>query len=121
VRVTVDHQGVHEDFDEALDHAVTAANLLDTIAFLCAKSCQLAAQTGEREEWRDHADYTAFCLSRLAQTRVLAHDFMDAATTIARRRIGTDEELSAEEFVVALTLTAAFSERVLERVPQSVR
>ena len=30
-----------------------------TISFLCAKSCQLAAQTGERQEWREHADYTA--------------------------------------------------------------
>ncbi len=107
-----------EEQDAALDHAITAANLLDTIAFLCAKSCQLAAQTGERDEWGEHADYTALCLSRLAQTRVLARDFMETATAMARRRIGADDELTALEYVDALTLTGAFAERVLSRMPR---
>jgi hypothetical protein len=107
-----------DEHDEDLEHAITAANLLDTIAFLCAKSCQLAAQTGELDEWRGHADYTAVCLSRLAQTRVLAKDFMETATAMARRRIGADEQLTALEYVDALTLTGGFSERVLARMPR---
>ena len=109
-----------DERDEALDHAITAANLLDTTAYLCARSCQLAAQTGELAEWRDHADYTAVCLSRLTQTRVMARDFMDTAATMARRRIGDDDVLSAEEYVQALTLTQDYAARVLARMPQVV-
>jgi hypothetical protein len=109
--------GVEHHHDEALDPEVTAANLLDTIAFLCAKSCHLAAQTGQAGEWREHADYTALCLSRLTQTRLLARDFMQSATAMARRRIGADQELSAAEYVEALRLAGAFGDRVLARMP----
>lgn len=103
--------------DEQLEEAVTAANLLDTIAHLCARSCQLAATTGDRAEWIGHADYTAYCIAQVAQVRPLARDFMETAARIARRRIGADVELTAEQFVRALMLTDDYAAHVLARVP----
>jgi hypothetical protein len=64
------------DDADPLAAAITAANLLDTTVFLCAKACELAAQTGSTDEWEQHADYVAACLMRPSQTRVLARDFM---------------------------------------------
>lgn len=98
---------------DPLDRAITAANLLDTTVYLCAKACELAAQTGTREEWEQHADYVAACLSRPVQTRLLARDFMAVAAANARRRIGAGDELDGAQYVVALQLVAAFEQRVL--------
>jgi hypothetical protein len=103
--------------DAALEQAITAASLLDTIVFLCAKACELAAQADARDEWEQHADYVALCLSRPAQTRLLARDFMAVVSTNARRRVGADFEGTAAEFVVALELVGEFEARVLERMP----
>lgn len=104
------------DDEDPLARAITAANLLDTTVYLCAKACELAAQTGATEEWGQHADYVAVCLSRPVQTRVLARDFMAVAATNARRRIGGDSDLGGEQYVAALRLVAAFEERVLARM-----
>ena len=106
--------------EEALEQAITAASLLDTIVFLCAKACELAAQADAREEFEQHADYVALCLSRPAQTRALAVDFMAVVAANARRRVGADFEGTAEDFVVALRLVAAFEARVLDRMPAAV-
>lgn len=114
------HDPGEEEDDAALEQAITAASLLDTIVFLCAKACELAAETGAREEWEQHADYVALCLSRPAQTRALARDFMTVVAANARRRVGADFEGTAEEFVVALRLVADFEARVLERMPEPV-
>ncbi|MCW3011685.1 MAG: hypothetical protein JWO90_2089 [Solirubrobacterales bacterium] len=104
------------DDTDPLAAAITAANLLDTTVFLCAKACELAAQTGSTEEWEQHADYVAACLSRPVQTRVMARDFMAVAADNARRRIGADDELAGEQYVSALRLVAAFQDRVLTRM-----
>lgn len=104
-----------EDVDP-LARAITAANLLDTTVYLCAKACELAAQTGAKEEWEQHADYVATCLSRPVQTRVMARDFMAVASMNARRRIGSDDDLGQEQYVVALRLVEDFEERVLARM-----
>lgn len=106
-----------EHDEQDLEEAVTAANLLDTIAHLCARSCQLAAVTGDTTELAAHAEHTASCIGQLAQTRHLARDVMDTAARMARRRIGADAELTAEQFVRALTLTGEYADRVLARVP----
>ena len=115
-----DHDPADELDDVALEQAMTAASLLDTIVFLCAKACELAAQADAREEWEQHADYVALCLSRLAQTRALAVDFMTVVAANARRRVGADFEGTADEFVVALRLVARFEARVLGRIPACV-
>lgn len=104
------------DDADPLERAITAANLLDTTVYLCAKACELAAQTGSTEEWGQHADYVAMCLSRPVQTRVLAVDFMAVAAINARRRIGADTQLGGEQYVTALRLVEAFEERVLARM-----
>lgn len=104
------------DDDEVLRVGATA-DLLDTLASLCALSCQAAATTGDAGEWTGQADYTAYCLSCLAQTREVAAQMVDAAAQIARCRIGEGVELDADQFLHALTLTADFAERVLERMP----
>ncbi len=106
-----------QDHDAALEQAITAASLLDTIVFLCAKACELAAQADARDEWEQHADYVALCLSRPAQTRMLARDFMAVVSANARRRVGADFDGTSEEFVVALRLVGDFEARVLERMP----
>jgi hypothetical protein len=103
--------------DAALEQAITAASLLDTIVYLCAKACELAAQADARDEWEQHADYVALCLSRPAQTRMLARDFMAVVSANARRRVGADFDGTSEEFVVALRLVGDFEARVLERMP----
>ncbi len=113
-----EHDDAREDPDDAaIEQAITAASLLDTIVFLCAKACELAAQADAREEWDQHAEYVALCLSRPAQTRALARDFMSVVAANARRRVGADFEGTAEEFVVALRLVGEFEARVLERMP----
>ena len=103
--------------DAALEQAIAAASLLDTIVYLCAKACELAAQADARDEWEQHADYVALCLSRPALTRSLAREFMAVVSANARRRVGADFEGTAAEFVVALELVGAFEARVLERMP----
>ena len=105
-----------EPDDAAIEHAVSAASLLDTIVFLCAKACELAAQADAREEWEQHAEYVALCLSRPTQTRALARDFMAVVAANARRRVGADFEGTAEEFVAALRLVGEFEARVLDRM-----
>ncbi len=116
-----EHDDPGEVQDEAaLEHAISAAGLLDTIVFLCAKACELAAQADARAEWEQHADYVALCLSRPAQTRALARDFMAVVAASARRRVGADFEGTAAEFVVALRLVAEFEARVLARMPAPV-
>jgi hypothetical protein len=114
------HDPDEEDDGAALEQAITAAGLLDTIVFLCAKACELAAQADAREEWEQHADYVALCLSRPAQTRALAVDFMAVVAANARRRVGADFEGTADEFVVALRLVGEFEARVLDRMPAAV-
>ncbi len=103
---------------DPLAAAITAANLLDTTVYLCAKACELAAQTGTQEEWEQHADYVASCLSRPVQTRLLARDFMAVAAANARRRIGGDEGLDGEQYVAALRLVGPFEQRVLARMAE---
>jgi len=115
-----DHDDATQEEGDVLEQAITAASLLDTIVFLCAKACELAAQADAREEFEQHADYVALCLARPAQTRALARDFMAVVSANARRRVGADFEGSAEEFVVALRLVAAFEARVLDRMPAAV-
>lgn len=106
------------DDADPLAAAITAANLLDTTVYLCAKACELAAQTGGTEEWEQHADYVASCLARPQQTRVLAKDFMAVAAANARRRIGADQGLDGQQYVAALQLVQAFEERVLGRMAE---
>ena len=116
-----EHDDPGEEYeDAALEGAISAASLLDTIVFLCAKACELAAQADAREEWEQHADYVALCLSRPAQTRALAVDFMAVVAANARRRVGADFEGTAGEFVAALRLVGEFEARVLERMPAAV-
>jgi len=102
--------------DKVLEQAITAASLLDTIVFLCAKACELAAHADAREEFDQHADYVALCLAGPAQTRAMARDVMAVVAANARRRVGADFDGTAEEFVVALRLVAEFEARVLERM-----
>jgi hypothetical protein len=109
-----------EPDDAAIEHAVSTASLLDTIVFLCAKACELAAQADAREEWEQHAEYVALCLSRPTQTRALARDFMAVVAANARRRVGADFEGTAEEFVAALRLVGEFEARVLDGMPAVV-
>lgn len=107
-----------DDFDaDDAERVGATAELLDTLATLCALSCQSAVTTGDTAEWTGQADYTAYCLSCLAPTRDVAERMMDAAAQIARCRIGDGVELDADEFLHALTLTADYAERVLARMP----
>ncbi len=116
-----EHDDSGEEYeDAALEQAISAASLLDTIVFLCAKACELAAQADARAEWEQHADYVALCLSRPAQTRALAVDVMAVVAANARRRIGADFEGPGDEFVVALRLVGEFEARVLGRMPAAV-
>lgn len=103
--------------DAALDRAVTAVHLLETTEHLCARSCALAAQTGSLEELRMHAEFVADCITRPAQTRAMARDFMLLAARGARRRLGADEDLDPLQYVAALELVATFEEHVLAHVP----
>ncbi len=116
-----EHDDPGEEHDDAaLEQAFSAATLLDSIVFLCAKACELASQADAREEFDQHADYVALCLSRPAQTRAMARDVMAVVAANARRRVGADFEGTAEQFVVALRLVAEFEERVLARMPVPV-
>jgi hypothetical protein len=97
--------------EEELPDAITAVNLLETTVFLMAHTAVLVAQTGDREELRRHADFTADCIARPRQTRALARDFLALAAQDARRRVGYDDRLTREEFATALELVGEFEER----------
>ena len=101
--------------DAPLERAITAVNLLETTVFLMAQTAVLVAQTGDVEELERHADYTAACIARPQQTRLLALDLLALAARDARRRVGRDDRLSGDEFRRALELVGRFEERAAER------
>ena len=104
--------------DAPLERAITAVNLLETTVFLMAQTAVLVAQTGDDGELERHADYTAACIARPRQTRVLARDFLALAARDARRRVGLDDRLTREECALALELVGRFEARAAGHFPQ---
>ena len=103
--------------DEPLARAITAVNLLETTVFLMEKTASLVAQTRDRGELERNADYTARCIARPQQTRVMARDLLALAGRDARRRLAHDERLSRSEYVLALSLVGEFEHRAARHFP----
>ena len=103
--------------EEPLARAITAVNLLETTVVLMERTAALVAQTGDHRELARNADYTARCIARPQQTRVLARDFLALAATDARRRLTHDERLTRGEYVHALSLVGAFEQRAASHFP----
>jgi hypothetical protein len=103
--------------EEPLARAITAVNLLETTAFLMAKTAALVAQTSDHGELRANADYAARCIGQPQQTRALARDFLALAALDARRRLAHDEQLTRSEYVHALSLVGEFESRAASHFP----